>query len=82
MKSVQGLKGKIRRLEVATGANKPPRIPVEDCLHVIQGHTDQEIAEKQETIRKQTAKKYGPRALKQLGFLVIRLGEYEADKTP
>jgi hypothetical protein len=74
------LTSKIARLEKRTGINKPPAIPVEDCLHLIKGTTLDEIQKKKDQIKNEMLQKYGQRALKELRYIIIRIGSNETDE--
>jgi hypothetical protein len=76
------LSSKIARLEKRTGINKPPAIPVEDSLHLIQGTTQEEIQEQQDRIKAEMVQKYGQRVLTKLAFIIVFLGENEISEGP
>jgi tetrahydromethanopterin S-methyltransferase subunit G len=75
------LTSKIAWLEKRTGNNKPPAIPVEDGLHVIEGTTLDEIQKKKDKVKNEMLQKYGQRVLKELRYIIIRISSNETDES-
>ena len=73
MRRAIGLSSKIARLEERTGINKPPEIPLQDCLHVITGSPEETKAEVKKR-KKELVDKYGRCVLSKVGFLIVHLG--------
>ena len=80
MRRARGLESKTDRLAKRTGINRPPEIPVKDCLHIIEGTTEEEIQEKKDRIKAKVAQKYGPRVLNKLFFVTMGVVESETEK--